>query len=385
MNNRYDALVLGAGIVGAACALELSSAGLQVAVVERDATGSGATAAGMGHIVVMDDSEAQFALTSYSQSLWNTLSSELPPPAEYQRTGTIWVAADDEEMAEVRRKFDYYTSRGIPVEILDSKALAEAEPHLRLPLSGGLRVLSDAVLYPPCAAGYLLERAKARQPGVRLILGRSALQIGNGRVVLNDGTTLLSPIIVNATGSSAPELTPGIAIKKRKGHLIITDRYPDFVRHQLVELGYLKSAHSSTADSVAFNVQPRSTGQLLIGSSRQYDAEDSGIDREIVAAMVERASLYLPGVAKLSALRVWSGFRAATPDKLPLIGPTEDPSIFLATGHEGLGITTSLATARLLVDQLLGRSSEIPIEPYLPSRLARETASPPRFTEMFHA
>ena len=73
MNRSYDALVMGAGIVGAACALELATAGMRVAIVERDAVGSGATAAGMGHIVVMDDSEAQFALTSYSQMLWNAL------------------------------------------------------------------------------------------------------------------------------------------------------------------------------------------------------------------------------------------------------------------------------------------------------------------------
>ena len=73
-------------------------------------------------------------------------------------------------------------------------------------------------------------------------------------------------------------------------------------------------------------------------------------------------------LALSAAVRTWTGFRAATPDKLPLIGPsTGDRSIFLATGHEGLGITTSLATARLLADQITGTTSEIPIEPYLPS------------------
>ena len=87
--------------------------------------------------------------------------------------------------------------------------------------------------------------------------------------------------------------------------------------------------------------------------------------------MLERAQHYLPALAKTSAIRVWTGFRAATPDKLPLIGPwPSDPSIYLATGHEGLGITTSLATARLLVDQITGRTSAIPYEPYLPSRSA---------------
>jgi D-hydroxyproline dehydrogenase subunit beta len=70
-------------------------------------------------------------------------------------------------------------------------------------------------------------------------------------------------------------------------------------------------------------------------------------------------------------LRSWTGFRAATPDKLPLIGPWPgDKSLFIATGHEGLGITTSLATAKILVDQITGTAPEIPVEPYLPSRMA---------------
>src|SRR5438067_5803159 len=101
-------------------------------------------------------------------------------------------------------------------------------------------------------------------------------------------------VVVNATGAWAPELTPGIEIRKRKGHLVITDRYPGFVRHQLVELGYLKSAYSVTSDSFAFNVQPRATGQVLIGSSRQYGAEHSSIDHRIVAGMVSRACYYMP-------------------------------------------------------------------------------------------
>ena len=146
----------------------------------------------------------------------------------------------------------------------------------------------------------------------------------------------------------------GILMRKRKGHLIITDRYPGFLRHQVVELGYLKSAHSVTADSVAFNLQPRATGQILIGSSRQYEDEDPAVDDGIVRRMMERACEYMPGVARLSALRVWTGFRAATPDKLPLIGPSPaNPKLLLATGHEGLGITTSMATGRLITDMIL--------------------------------
>ena len=372
MIQTCDVAILGCGIVGSACALECARAGMSVIVIEQDTPGSGATAAGMGHIVVMDDSPAQFALTSYSQMLWRQLSPELPSNVEYHACGTIWVAADDEELAEARRKQTYYTTRGLPVEMLDAAQLREAEPNLNPSLTGGLRVLSDAVLYSPSAAAYFMQQAQ--QYTARLLYGR-CIQASRGEVRLEDGATLHAKIIINATGALSPDLTPGILVKKRKGHLIITDRYPGFLNHQLVELGYLKSAHSISGDSVAFNVQPRKTGQLLIGSSRQYDAEDSGVDHAIVASMIERAALYMPKLPCLSALRIWSGFRAATPDKLPLIGPTEDPTVFLATGHEGLGITTSLATARLLLDHLLKRPSAIPLAPYLPSRVAARVAT----------
>jgi glycine/D-amino acid oxidase-like deaminating enzyme len=122
-------------------------------------------------------------------------------------------------------------------------------------------------------------------------------------------------------------------------------------------------------------VQPRRTGQILIGSSRQYGAEHKEIDQEMLRRMLQRAQEYMPGLRSMLAVRTWTGFRAATPDKLPLIGPLPtDKSLFLATGHEGLGITTSLATARILSDQITGAKPEIPIEPYLPSRAGKELA-----------
>jgi glycine/D-amino acid oxidase-like deaminating enzyme len=365
----FDVVIIGAGIVGSACAAECINEGLKTAIVEAKIIGGGATAAGMGHLVVMDDSEAQFALTSYSCKLWSELKEDLPPSIEYEACGTIWVAADDEEMAEVRRKEKYYTERGVPVQVLDAKALHEAEPNLRSGLAGGLRVPNDCVIYPPCAAQFFVDRAVSN--GATLILGKKVKNIQKDGVRIDDDTFLSSGLVVNATGSWAPLLTSGIDVKKRKGHLLITDRYPGFVKHQLVELGYLKSAHSVTDDSVAFNIQPRKTGQMLIGSSRQYGIESSQIDTPILRRMLNRAIEYMPDLANLSSIRTWTGFRAATPDKLPLIGPDVlNSKLYLATGHEGLGITTSLGTAKLLVDQIVSRRSAIPIAPYLPARVS---------------
>ena len=369
--NAYDVVIIGAGIVGAACAVECVREGLSVSIVEAGIVGGGATAAGMGHLVVMDDSVAQFALTRYSQQLWDEMSAELPREVEHDACGTIWVAADDEEMAEVIRKQRFYSERGVRVEVLDAQSLAEAEPNLRRGLIGGLRVPGDSVIYPPCAAQFFVDQATSR--GAVLFVGKAVERVTSDGVRLSDGTSISAGIIVNSAGSWSPMLTPGIEVKKRKGHLLITDRYPQFLRHQLVELGYLKSAHSLTADSVAFNIQPRKTGQLLIGSSRQFEVDDSGIDTPILTRMLHRAIEYLPGLRKLSSLRAWTGFRAATPDKLPLIGPhAEHKRLYLATGHEGLGITTSLGTAKLLLAQILNREPAIPVGPYLPARVTQE-------------
>jgi glycine/D-amino acid oxidase-like deaminating enzyme len=369
MTSSPDILIIGGGIIGAACARALAREKLRVALIEADVIGGGATAAGMGHVVVMDDSEAQFALTHYSQRLWGEIVPDLPEDAEYFPCGTLWVAADEEEMAAVRAKRLAYQARGLAVEVHDGPALAEAEPRLRAGLAGGLVVPGDFVVFPPSVAGWLVDQA--RDQGTEVREGVAAIRIEGNQVTLSDGSRLSAGAVVCATGAVAAQLLPELPVRPRKGHLVITDRYPDFVRHQIIELGYLKQARSMTSHSVAFNVQPRRTGQLLIGSSRQFGVETANVEPSILRQMLCRGLEYMPQLATVSVIRSWAGFRAATPDKLPLIGPWPScPGLYLATGHEGLGIGMAMGTARLLTDLILGRQTEIPAGPYLPERLA---------------
>lgn len=370
-----DAVVIGAGIVGAACAAELAALGMTVAVLDASGIGGGATAAGMGHIVVMNDSPAELALSRYSRELWLELAPSLRAADAFSRCGTLWVAADAEEAEAARGLQRAFAGSGIRTALLDARALHECEPALATPMAGGLLVPDDSIVYAPRAAQWLLEHSSGSR-NISVRLGCEVTALANREVRLASGEVLSGGMIVIANGLFAPRLIPSLPIVPKKGHLLITDRYPGYLRHQVLELGYIKSAHQTQGASIAFNAQPRPTGQLLLGSSRQFDTLDPATEWSVLTRMMKRAARYLPLLPSLNAIRAWTGFRAATPDGLPIIGPAGDalPGVWVAAGHEGLGVTTSLATAKLLAAQITGTQAAIDASPFRVDRFAMEAS-----------
>ncbi|MFL9813656.1 FAD-binding oxidoreductase [Stutzerimonas sp. VN223-3] len=366
-----DVIIIGAGIIGAACAHELAANGVDVLLL--DAQLGGATAAGMGHLVALDDNAAELALSNYSIQRWRELGRLMDESCGYRNNGTLWLAASEGEMAVAEHKLNTLSEQGLSCELLGSAALKAAEPELRSGLHGALKVSGDGILYAPNAARWLIaqggKRVVQRQARVARVQGQ--------QVELSDGRVLRAQAVVLANGIHATELCPELPIQPKKGHLLITDRYPGRISHTLVELGYVTSAHNSEGPSVACNIQPRPTGQLFIGSSRQFGTCDPAIDSWMLARMLKRAVDYMPGLAQLNAIRSWTGFRAASPDGLPLVGEHPlQPGLWLAVGHEGLGVTTAPGTAELLVAQLLGRQPTLASKPYCPARLFRASDEP---------
>ncbi len=191
----------------------------------------------------------------------------------------------------------------------------------------------------------MLETPGIRTPGIRQRRARVS-EIDGNRIRLDNGDWLAADAVVLANGVQADELCPELPIEPKKGHLLITDRYPGRVTHTLVELGYVTSAHNATGPSTACNIQPRPTGQLFIGASRQFGTRDLTVESWMLAKMLKRAVEYLPGLAHLNAIRAWTGLR----------------------GHEGLGVTTAPGTADLLVAQLFNETPPLAATPYLPQR-----------------
>lgn len=359
-----DAIVVGAGIIGAACAWRLAREGYRVSVV--DDCRAGATAAGMGHLVCMDDNPAELALSAYSLRLWREVTGRMPQACAWRGCGTLWLAEQANEMTIAEQKRARLAEQGVAAELLTAEQVAAMEPMLRQGLAGGLRVPGDGILYAPQAARWLLADA-----GVAIdVVQGEAIALDEAAVRLADGRELAAPVVVLACGLRANDLLSQPLLRAKKGHLAITDRYPPRVRHQLVELGYGASAHASDGASVAFNVQARPTGQWLIGSSRQFDSVDSSLDMPLLAAMLMRAQHFLPTLAQLNIIRCWTGLRAASADGLPLLGAHPRHTwLWLALGHEGLGVTTALGSAALLAAQIGRQAPEIDDSPYLAARV----------------
>lgn len=362
-----DVLIVGAGIIGSALAECCARRGMSVRIVEAGIPAGATSSAGMGHLVVLDGSPAELALSDAGVRCWQARRNELPAAAEYRACGTLWLARDEAEMAEAERKRVSLAGRGLACRVVGAPELRRLEPELAPGLAGALLRPDEVVIYPPVASRWLLDEAV--RLGAELLRGHAVRSVdGEGVVTLVDGRTLKARNVVVAAGNATPDLVVGAPIRPRKGQLVVTERYPDYVRHQLVELGYVGATHGE-ADTVAFNVQPRATGQLLIGSSRQYADCGTAVDWPVLRRMLRRAREYLPGLGGLQGVRAWTGFRPATPDKLPLLGRVPGAArLWLAAGHEGLGITTALASAQLVADLLCGGVPAIDPSPYEPAR-----------------
>lgn len=364
-DRRYDVAVVGAGIIGCACAMELARAGRSVVVLEAVGIASDASCRAMGHVGVYDDSPAQMTLSRYGVDCWNELAPTLPPEVDFVRRGALWIAAETDEMADVEAKARRYRDFGVEAHPVDARRLHELEPQLRPTLAGALHVPGDIVLDAAEATKYLAARARALGAEFRVPAHVSALSAEGP--VLDGGELVRSERTVLATGWRAPELLAGLAVRPRKGHIVLFAPKPGFATHQLSEISYVRGAQPGTNDVISFSLQPRSSGRYLLGATRQYVGSSTDVDPSVIDRLMARARLFLPEIDQLMVERSWTGLRPSGSDAVPWIGPVPGhPGLMCAVAHEGIGITTSVATGRIIADLAAGRTPSIPMDAFRP-------------------
>lgn len=373
-----DAVVIGAGIVGACCADALTAAGLDVLVVERTSIAGGTTAAGEGNILVSDKQPGpELALARLSADLWRRLGEELDDEIELDAKGGVIVAtteAGHRGMTDLARR---QAAAGVDARLVGPDEVHELEPHLTPAVVGGAHYPEDLQVQPVRASAAILRRA--RSAGARLLTGTEVRAIRRDvqeRVIGVDTAAgfISTSRVVNAAGawSAAVARMAGVdlPVAPRRGHILVTEPLPPLVRHKVYDADYVGAVGSDAADAqVSSVVEGTQAGTVLIGSSRELVGFDRTLAVAVMARLAERAIHLFPMLAGVRIIRAYLGFRPFSPDHLPVIGADPRvPGLWHATGHEGAGIGLAPATGALLAALVCGTDPPLDPVPFDPTR-----------------
>jgi D-hydroxyproline dehydrogenase subunit beta len=372
-----DVVVIGAGVIGAACAHALTDVGLRVTVLDRGSVASGTTGAGEGNILVSDKlpgPELQLALLS--RRLWSELDEATALGAELEAKGGLVVADDPAGVQALGRLAAAQRDAGVEALEVRSDELTELEPELARDLHGGFLYPQDMQVQPMLAAARLLDAARRKGAEVRLGEAVTALRRSGERVtgVVTASGDIAAGAVVNATGAWASEVASlagvSVPILPRRGFILVTEPLAPVIRHKVYEAGYIADVASSAEGlETSAVVEGTASGTVLIGASRERVGFDRTVSMGTLARLAAQAIRLFPMLARVRALRFYRGFRPYCPDHLPVIGPDpRAPGLLHACGHEGAGIGLAPATGRLIAECLTGRPSSVSLEPFTPER-----------------
>ena len=414
MSERADVVVVGAGVVGIASALELARRGAAVTVVERDRVGAACSYGNAGLLTpsvslplpapglfpkalfwLFDASSPLYIEPRWSLELarwltgflaatrrrrfehgaaalvelsrasvesWRELAERGPDRFGFRDTGLLQVFDTASSFAAGRAKAELVARLGVPFETWSPDELAEREPALRGPLGGAYFFFQDAHCEPDLAVAALA--GAARRAGVSFVEGAEAWRFRRegGRVTQVETTrgSFAADEVVLATGAwskrVAAELGVRVPMLGAKGYTVLLPPVPEMPRRAM-QLADRKIA-----------VTPHDGRLRLSGTLELVDADFSITESRVDAILAgARQALRLP--EPLTPVEVWRGLRPTLPDGLPMIGRARGrANLWLATGHQMTGLKTAPATGRLLAELMTGETPSLDPTPFRPDR-----------------
>ncbi|HET8680805.1 MAG TPA: FAD-binding oxidoreductase [Micromonosporaceae bacterium] len=378
-----DVVVVGAGIIGAACAYFAARAGLDVLVLDRGPVAGGTSGAGEGNILISDKLPGpELALALLSATLWRRLGDEIGAARiELEAKGGLVVASTGAALAGLAALAGQQRAHGVRALAVPAQELPGYEPALAGGLAGGAFYPDDLQVQPMLATAHLLRAARAAGARVRTGVAVTGVLRGgrDGRVrgVRTVDGEVGAGAVVNAAGTWAGEVAglAGVAlpVAPRRGFVLVTEALPaGTIRHKVYAAEYTATIASDRAglESSAV-VEGTRAGTVLVGASRERVGFDRGGALPVLRRLATQAVALFPVLAGVRVIRYYTGFRPYCPDHLPVVGADPRvPGLVHACGHEGAGIGLAPGTGALVAAALTGAPPPLDPAPYRVERFA---------------
>jgi glycine/D-amino acid oxidase-like deaminating enzyme len=381
-----DVVVVGGGIIGAACAYELARAGASVTLLEREELAAAASGRNNGlWVTPTDPLLLPMARASLARYLEIPPESPVPFRLDEEPIGLLAVGLDEEEIALGRKAHDPYRAAGVGVDELGSADVLGLEPALAPEVLGGWLVHHGHRLAPAALTVALALMAVERSATVRHHLPARALIADAGRVVgvVTDEGRIDADEMVVAAGPWTPALLDpigfGLPITGARGWLVRLDAGPDRLHRLVASAGWEEAtgrwedgairagALEDATAATSTLLHPATDGSLIAGSSRQPvltpEAEEPGVPRAIVRGAIR----LVPSLVDARVRSAWWGIRPMTPDERPAVGRLAD-GLSVATGHGSEGVILGAGTGQLIAALLLGLDPPFDPAPFDPRR-----------------
>jgi glycine/D-amino acid oxidase-like deaminating enzyme len=367
-----DVLVIGGGVIGASSCYYLSKKNLKVALVEKSGIATGASGSCDGFIFLQSKKDNDLiSLTRESLKIFENLSEELSYDIEFEKCGGLVIRSGSETSGDFL-DFGQFQEMGIKVELLDNKQLREIEPFISGKAAAGAAFCKDEGQVNPInlTIGFALA---ARKNGAELLTGKEVREIevsSEGglkkikRVLLGDGTEIVAKEVLCCCGAWSGMLGTllgiEIPIMPRRGNLIVTETLPEILHHVILDYDYICCKFDESKE-LGFTIEQAKSGNLIIGSTREFAGFYDGYDFSKIKSILKRAAYFFPLIKDVSVIRIFSGFRPFSKDFKPLIGSIPGFSNFsIAAGHEGDGIALSPVTGKIISKLIADKLKEEP-------------------------
>ncbi len=389
MESVVDTVIIGGGIIGAATAYYLTKAGKKVVVLDRGGIGEGTSSACDGCVFLQTKKPGlPLKMAMASADLYEGLEEELGYPIQFRRPGGL-ILIETEEMREVMEKVvEQQTAQGMEVEFLTGAQTKAVEPLVTDKIAGSVHSPLDGDVSPIHATRAFIKKTadlggeiRTGTPVIGFVIKDGVLEgvetpegvIRTRHAVIASG--VWSAMVGELAGIHIP-------IRPRRGHLLVTEAVQRTLGKEISDARYIATKHDPSLIEqatdptfrlgVSLSMEQTANGNFLIGSNREFAGYDTNVRFDILKAICEYSSRFVPAIRNLNIIRTFVGMRPFCEDGMPIIGPVPSvKGLFIAAGHEGDGIALAPITGRTMAEMICGQETQFDMSPFAFSRFGK--------------